>query len=685
MADIFISYSQKDRATAQDLAEFLERCGYDVWWDYDLVGGVTFREQIKKQLATARAAIVIWSPTSVESNWVRDEAEEAMDLKKLLPTRTVELDFKSIPLGFRQLQTDPIDKPDRILHALDEFGVKPSNPPAQPSAAPVLIGGQSVDPETLTKAQQFASWEFVKDSKAPADFRSFIERFPASPFTELARGRLAALANEAWAGVQGSGSFATLPGEAFDAARVRALQRFAEDYAESGFAGQALRQLYSLEMRAIHDLDRNSVERLTAHLALFPNGSTAAEVRHRLAELRDQEAESRQWAALNAAPTRTGIVEFLERYPLGAHANDARRMLEPVLVAERRAARWAMIREQGFSEQLKAFIAEFATGPEVEEARVKLAARLRVKENEAWEKARESRDPIPLLKLLRDYPDGAHRPAALAALTALPKRLEQEARAVLEGSSDAELYSACAALFPHASFRGGATSKAQVATALPAIAPDVEPPASGKFRRGYGVLAAIALLAAIGLIAASISGAMSSVSIEGITITLGGGFAFALIAAMMSFAAFRWYLPPPANHARHTALLVLFLAGVLAGGQTLSSTTFSAHYPLVHTDSYIVALVVFGWAAILLFASIARSDLVRTIVLGATLLVSSFATVAAGSEAIRSYSWYWSNTAFAFGGAAVFVFSVFSFASWLKSWTNRQRATLSPDAIPPPA
>ena len=42
MADVFISYSQKDRDVAQGLADFLDDCGYDIWWDYELVGACGF-------------------------------------------------------------------------------------------------------------------------------------------------------------------------------------------------------------------------------------------------------------------------------------------------------------------------------------------------------------------------------------------------------------------------------------------------------------------------------------------------------------------------------------------------------------------------------------------------------------------------------------------------------------------
>src|SRR5215472_637906 len=120
MADVFISYSQKDRDVAQGLADFLGDCGYDVWWDYELVGGVKFRNTIKEQLAKAKAAIVIWTPNSVESDWVIEEAKQT---QKLIATRTDGFDYRAIPLGFRSLQTDVITAPERILNALEMLGI----------------------------------------------------------------------------------------------------------------------------------------------------------------------------------------------------------------------------------------------------------------------------------------------------------------------------------------------------------------------------------------------------------------------------------------------------------------------------------------------------------------------------------------------------------------------------------
>ena len=71
MANIFISYSRKDREIARLLAEFLDGRGYSVWWDHDLHAGENYRRQIKVQLEGANAAIVIWSPNAKDSDWVK--------------------------------------------------------------------------------------------------------------------------------------------------------------------------------------------------------------------------------------------------------------------------------------------------------------------------------------------------------------------------------------------------------------------------------------------------------------------------------------------------------------------------------------------------------------------------------------------------------------------------------------
>ena len=102
MSDVFVSYVSEDRAIAEKISRGLEGAGFSVWWDRHIRGGVDFAPEIARQLDAAKVVIVLWSKASLESGWVRDEAQQARDENKLIPVR---LDSVQPPLGFRQYQT----------------------------------------------------------------------------------------------------------------------------------------------------------------------------------------------------------------------------------------------------------------------------------------------------------------------------------------------------------------------------------------------------------------------------------------------------------------------------------------------------------------------------------------------------------------------------------------------------
>ena len=56
-----------------------------MWWDAALRSGQTFDEVIEKELRAAKAVVVLWSPRSVVSRWVRAEATLADRRNKLVP------------------------------------------------------------------------------------------------------------------------------------------------------------------------------------------------------------------------------------------------------------------------------------------------------------------------------------------------------------------------------------------------------------------------------------------------------------------------------------------------------------------------------------------------------------------------------------------------------------------------
>src|SRR5262249_35021730 len=83
------------------LAEAMQTRGYNVWWDRQIAAGQTFDEGIEKALDEAKCVVVLWSATSVKSDWVKTEAAEASRRKVLVPAL---IDDVKIPLEFRRIQ-----------------------------------------------------------------------------------------------------------------------------------------------------------------------------------------------------------------------------------------------------------------------------------------------------------------------------------------------------------------------------------------------------------------------------------------------------------------------------------------------------------------------------------------------------------------------------------------------------
>ncbi len=102
MARVFLSYARDDANCAKQLADALGDAGHKIWWDQHIQGGSRFTAAIDSALKDAEAVVVLWSPTSVESAWVQDEAAEGRDSGRLVP---VTLGGCKPPLGFRQFQS----------------------------------------------------------------------------------------------------------------------------------------------------------------------------------------------------------------------------------------------------------------------------------------------------------------------------------------------------------------------------------------------------------------------------------------------------------------------------------------------------------------------------------------------------------------------------------------------------
>lgn len=104
---LFLSYARADSAFAHRLATTLEHAGFTIWWDALIEGGEAYSKSIAEALEKADVVIVLWSANSVESDWVRDEAAQGRERRRLVP---LSIDGTMPPLGFRQYQVIDVSR-----------------------------------------------------------------------------------------------------------------------------------------------------------------------------------------------------------------------------------------------------------------------------------------------------------------------------------------------------------------------------------------------------------------------------------------------------------------------------------------------------------------------------------------------------------------------------------------------
>lgn len=134
MADVFLSYKKEDFSVAERVVAALKAEAFSVWWDDGLTPKEAWDAMLEREIAAAAGVIVLWSPRSVASDWVRTEAHYAQDRNKLVP---VMIEKCTIPLAFMLKQTVDLsawsgDRADRHWRKLltwlaDIVATKPGN------------------------------------------------------------------------------------------------------------------------------------------------------------------------------------------------------------------------------------------------------------------------------------------------------------------------------------------------------------------------------------------------------------------------------------------------------------------------------------------------------------------------------------------------------------------------------
>lgn len=102
MSDVFLSYARADRGLARSIVSSMEAHGFSVWWDSRIEPGTRWDGEIERALRNAKCIVVVWTPISVDREWVHIEAHFARKRGILLP---ILIGCNSAPIAFSLIQS----------------------------------------------------------------------------------------------------------------------------------------------------------------------------------------------------------------------------------------------------------------------------------------------------------------------------------------------------------------------------------------------------------------------------------------------------------------------------------------------------------------------------------------------------------------------------------------------------
>lgn len=198
MADVFVSYARSDKARVAPLVAALEAQGWSVWWDPAIAPGQEFDRQIAAELAAASAVLVVWTPTAVQSRWVRGEARDGADRGILVPVRFGET---VLPIDFRAVHTIDLEdsaaaaRSPGFQEAIRAIGALLARGPSPQSAATPTLATRAVAAPGRAHIS-ICVLPFTNLSGDPQQL-AFSDGITADIITELSRWRLLAVRSRA--------------------------------------------------------------------------------------------------------------------------------------------------------------------------------------------------------------------------------------------------------------------------------------------------------------------------------------------------------------------------------------------------------------------------------------------------------------------------------------------------------
>jgi len=103
MAQVYVSYGEKDRGTALPVIEAMHQAGLDVWHYGMILAGGSFLEQMRRELDKAQCVVVLWSKAAAQSDFLQQEIHHAIQAWSSDRLVLAALDDTPLPLGLRDL------------------------------------------------------------------------------------------------------------------------------------------------------------------------------------------------------------------------------------------------------------------------------------------------------------------------------------------------------------------------------------------------------------------------------------------------------------------------------------------------------------------------------------------------------------------------------------------------------
>jgi hypothetical protein len=129
-AEVFVSHSDQDRELVVELCAVLDRHGVPFWYARrDLRGAKIWHDEIGAALARCDWLLVVLSPASVESMWVRREVQYALRSPRydgrIVPivAKPCDLDRLSWTLGGFQMIAFEEDRVEAYRQLLQIWGI----------------------------------------------------------------------------------------------------------------------------------------------------------------------------------------------------------------------------------------------------------------------------------------------------------------------------------------------------------------------------------------------------------------------------------------------------------------------------------------------------------------------------------------------------------------------------------